>query len=255
MSDSPSRSGTLANMRGWYVPGLLCAMLGAQGAPAQSPATQGAPAQAPAQPLQVLRDADLHLTFSYPADLQPMDAQTVAEATGNARYGGNSGENTDAPQSGGCAKVLLSVGKVTEGSHGKAWGLLTMLDVSGSCIPPKALKSKRAMDNLLKPMVTGGTQVLGMMPLGQESAYLIQGYKVHFAGAQGQPVAKSDLQPAEQTQTIAHLAVAVGDHIVLWKIESNSAGLLNRMLASQVDFGAGPPQPLFPGQLQNDLQF
>jgi hypothetical protein len=205
--------------------------------------------------MQVLTSADLHLTFSYPADLQPMDAQALADAASNSRFGSNSGENTDTAQPGACGKVLLSVGKVTQGSQGKIWGTLTMLDVGPSCIPPKALKSKKAMDNLLKPLVTGGTQVLGMMPLGEESDYLIQGHKVHFAGAQGQPVAKSDLQPAEQTQTIAHMAVALDDHIVLWKIESNNAGLLNRMLASQVDFGAGPAQPLFPGRLQNDLSF
>jgi hypothetical protein len=205
--------------------------------------------------MQVLRVADLHLTFSYPADLQPMDAKALADATSNSRFGANSGENTDTPQPGACAKLLLSVGKVTEGNSGKVWGILTMLDVGSGCIPPKALKNRKAMDALLKPMVTGGTQVLGMMPLGTESEYLIQGHRMHFAGAQGQPVAQSDLQPAEQTQTIVHMAVAVDDHIVLWRIESNNAGLLNRMLASQVDLGSGPPQPLFPGQLQNDLQF
>jgi hypothetical protein len=235
-------------MRGWLAPWLLAAMAAGPVARAQATAAQG-----PA--MQVVKDADLHLTFSYPADLQPMDARSLADATGNSRYGADSGENTDTAQPGACGKVLLSVGKVTEGAQGKAWGVMTMLDVGPACIPPKALKSKRAMDALLKPLVTGGTQVLGMMPIGVETSYLIQGHKMHFAGAQGQPVAKTDLQPAEQSQTIAHMAVAVGDHIVLWKVESNDAGLLNRMLASQVDFGAGEAQPLFPGRLQNDLQF
>jgi hypothetical protein len=214
---------------------------------------QAAPAQGPA--MQVFTDAEMHLTFRYAADLKPMDTKTLAEATNNSRFGADSGENTDTPQPGACSKVLLSVGKVAPGPKGQEWGILSMLDVGPGCIPPKALKNKKAMDALLKPLVTGGTQVLGMMPLGTESAYLIQGHKVHFAGAQGQPVAKTDLQPAEQTQTIAHFAVALGDHIVLWKIESNNGALLNRMLASQVDFGDGAPQPLFPGQLQNDLTF
>jgi hypothetical protein len=130
-----------------------------------------------------------------------------------------------------------------------------MMDVGPACIPPRALKSKRVMDALLKPLVSGGTQVLGMMPLGTETTYLVEGHKIHFVAAQGQPVAKSDLQPAEQMQTMAHIAVAVDDHIVLWKVESNNTGLLNRMLASHVDFGAGTPEPLFPGRLKNDLQF
>jgi hypothetical protein len=205
--------------------------------------------------MQVLKDADLHLTFSYAADLEPMDARSLADATSNGRFGADSGENDDTAQPGSCGKVLLSVGKVTEGSHGKAWGIMTMMDVGPACIPPRALKSKRAMDALLKPLVSGGTQVLGMMPLGTETTYLVEGHKIHFVAAQGQPVAKSDLQPAEQMQTMAHIAVAVDDHIVLWKVESNNTGLLNRMLASQVDFGAGTPEPLFPGRLKNDLQF
>jgi hypothetical protein len=235
-------------MKWWLVPGLMAGLAVSAGAGAQT----GAPA-APA--MQVFTDAELHLTFRYAADLQPMDTKALADATNNSRFGADSGQNTDAPQPGACSKALLSVGKVAQGPQGKIWGILSMLDIGPGCIPPKALKNKRAMDALLKPLVTGGTQVLGMMPLGTETAYLIQGHRVHFAGAQGQPVAKSDLQPAEQTQTIAHFAVALSDHIVIWRIESNSGALLNRMLASQVDFGDGPPQPLFPGQLQNDLTF
>lgn len=217
---------------------------------AQTPAPA---AQSPA--MQVLKDADVHLTFSYAADLQPMDAKSLADATSNSRFGADSDENSDTTQPGACGKVLLSVGKVAQGSHGTVWGILTMFDVAPACLPPKVLKSRKAMDALLKPLVTGGTTVLGMMPVGAESVYLIQGYRVHFMAAQGQPVAKTDLQPTEQLQTVAHMAVAVDNHIVLWKVESNNAKLLNHMLASQVDFGAGTPQPLFPGRLQNDLQF
>lgn len=205
--------------------------------------------------MQVLKDADLHLTFSYAADLQPMDAKSLADATNNSRFSADSDDNSDTAQPGACGKVLLSVGKMAQGSRGAVWGILTMFDVPPSCLPPKVLKSKKAMDDLLKPLVKGGTTVLGMMPLGGESMYLIQGYRVHFVAAQGQPLAKSDLQPTEQMQTVAHIAVAVDNHIVLWKLESNNASLLNHMLASQVDFGAGAAQPLFPGRLQNDLQF
>jgi hypothetical protein len=235
-------------MRWWLAPCLLAAIGPATVARAQAPAAKD-------PTTQVLRDADLHLTFSYPADLQPMDAKSLADVTSNSRFGEDSGESTDTAQPGACGKVLLSVGKVTEGSPGRTWGILSIVDVGPGCIPPKALRNKRAMDALLKPLVTGGTQVLGMISLGPESSYLIQGRKMHFAGAQGQPVAKSDLQPTEQMQTVAHMAVALDDHIVLWRVESNNAGLLNRMLASQVDFGAGAPEPLFPGRLQNDLQF
>jgi hypothetical protein len=244
-----ARSGdTLASMRGWSVPCLLAAMIAAPMAYPQGPAAQS-------QPTQVYSDAELHLTFRYSADLQPMDAKALADASNNSRFGADSGENTDTPQAGACSKLLLSVGKVVAVNGAKAWGTLTMIDIGPGCIPPKAQKNKKAMDALLKQMVTGGTQILGMMPLGTATAYPIQDHKVHFAGAQGQPVAQGDLQPTEQTQTIAHMAVELNDHIVLWKVESNNSVLLNRILASQVDFGAGTPEPLFPGRLQNDLQF
>lgn len=235
-------------MRSSLAPFLLAAMALTTAAWGQAPGAQG-----PA--MQVFRDADLHLTFSFPADLQPTDAKSMPGASTNSRFGADSEESMDAGQPGACGKVLLSVGKTTKGSHGTIWGTLSMLDIQPSCIPPKALKSKRAMDSLLRPLVSGGTQVLGMMPLGTETVYLIQGHKVHMVAAQGQPVAKTDLQPAEQMQTVAHIAVAVDDHILLWKVESNNPGLLNRMLASQLDLGIGSPAPLFPGRLQNDLQF
>lgn len=221
----------------------------------QTPGAAPAAAQAATASLRTYTNPELHLTIRYPAELQPMDPRALAGATNNSRFGPDSGENTDTPQAGACSKLLLSVGEVTGANGGNAWGTLTMIDIGSGCIPPKAQKSKKAMDTLLKQLVSGGTQVLGMMPLGAATTYMIQDHKVHFAGAQGQPVAKSDLQPTDQTQTIAHMAVALNDHIVLWKVESNNPGLLNRILASQVDFGAGPPQPLFPGQLQNDLTF
>jgi hypothetical protein len=132
---------------------------------------------------------------------------------------------------------------------------MTVTDVGPACIPPKALQNPKRMDSLLNPIVNAGTQTLGMMSMGPPASYLIQGHKVHFAGSRGEPVAKSDLQPTDETQTIANFAVQVNDHIVSFRIEANDSGLLNRMLASKVDFGAGSPQPLFPGQLTNDMQF
>jgi hypothetical protein len=54
---------------------------------------------------------------------------------------------------------------------------------------------------------------------------------------------------SEAKQSIAVLAVQVNDHIVSWKIESNSQHLFTRLLSSRVDFGAGTPQALMPGRM------
>ena len=218
-------------------------------------ATAAAQAPAAKAPPQVYTDAALNFTVSYPADLQPMDARAISGSADNSRFGGDANSEADSLESPACRKTLLSVGRVIQGAQGKQWGLMTVTDVGPSCIPPRALKSPKRMDSLLNPVVTGGTQTLGMMSMGPPASYLIQGHKVHFAGSRGEPVAKSDLQPSDETQTIANFAVQVNDHIVSFRIEANDSRLLNRMLASKVDFGAGSPQPLFPGQLTSDMQF
>lgn len=193
-------------------------------------------------------NAALHLTFAYPAELKAMDAKALPGAAKNSR----SSEDPDAEatnlQTAQCSKVLLSAGETGAGQQGGAWGSILMTALDPSCIPPKALKSNKAMENLLKPMVSSGTQILGMMPIGQASSFLVQGHKVYFAAAQGEPVAQGDLQ-SEATQSIAILAVQVDDHIVSWKFESNSQHLFNRLLSSRVDFGAGTPEMLMPGRM------
>src|SRR5580700_1735059 len=236
--------GTLADMR-WVWAAIV---VGAATAAAQAPAAKAPP--------QVYTDADLHFTVSYPADLQPMDARAITGSAGNSRFNGDANAEADSLESPACRKTLLSVGRVIQGAQGsRQWGLMTVTDVGPACIPPKALQNPKRMDSLLNPIVNAGTQTLGMMSMGPPASYLIQGHKVHFAGSRGEPVAKSDLQPTDETQTIANFAVQVNDHIVSFRIEANDSGLLNRMLASKVDFGAGSPQPLFPGQLTNDMQF
>jgi hypothetical protein len=191
-------------------------VVGAATAAAQAPAAKAPP--------QVYTDADLHFTVSYPADLQPMDARAITGSAGNSRFNGDANAEADSLESPACRKTLLSVGRVIQGAQGsRQWGLMTVTDVGPACIPPKALQNPKRMDSLLNPIVNAGTQTLGMMSMG--------------------------------TQTIANFAVQVNDHIVSFRIEANDSGLLNRMLASKVDFGAGSPQPLFPGQLTNDMQF
>jgi hypothetical protein len=250
--------GTLAQMRtapALRFPGWLLMMLLPWMAAAQSPAPAAPGAQAstvPAQPEQTYSNSELRLTFSYPAELKPMDPGTLPGAARNSVFGDDPDAEAGTLLSGRCAHVLLSVGRVADAQHGGVWGSILLTAIDPGCIPPKTLKSPKAMDKLLTPAVAEGTQILGMVPAGSQVAYPIEGYKVHMAQSQGQPVAKSDLQPADAKQSIAVLAVQVNDRILSWKIESNDTSLFNQMLASHVDFGAGTPQFLSPVQLRGN---
>lgn len=193
-------------------------------------------AQAQTAPMRTWKDPALQLTFSYPADLQPRNPA-----------GGN-----------GCAKTLLVAGLGTDpnqpGLGGMApgsakWATLAVSDMGPECIPPQALKKTKVMDQLMYGMTGSETQTLGLMPLEQPIGYPLQGHHAYVAAAQGEPVSSDVVQPANGTEILVMIAVRVNDHVLVWKLVSNDAELLNRMLASQVDFGAGTPQALYPGHI------
>jgi hypothetical protein len=234
-------------------PASLVVFLAVALAPVQSGAPGGAssqgPVSAPTPSTQTWTDPGLHLVFTYPADLKPMNPKILPGAAQNAVYADDPDAEPDNLLTGRCSRVLLSVGAKNSVAQGGAWGSILITEIDPSCIPPKALKSRRTMDNLLKPMVTAGTQILGLAPVVSATTYSLGDHRVHFAEAEGQPVVKGDLQPAGPQQTIAVLAVQVSDRIVSWKIESNDPALFNRMLASHVDFGNGQALPLFPLQM------
>ena len=236
------------------VPGIVTALLGLAAA-AQTPGASPATPQASTGSTQTYTDPELHLTFIYPANLKPLDAKAVAALGHSQAFDNDPGANTGQLQSEGCSSVLLAVGSESapnqSGQNG-VWGGILLTAIAPACLPPKALRSKGTMDGLLTPMAKAGTQILGMMPMDKPVTYLIEEHKVHMAAAQGQPVAPTDLQPAEGTQYIAVLAVALEEHIVLWKIEANDLGLFNRLLSSRADFGPGSPQPLYPLRLQGE---
>lgn len=195
-------------------------------------------AQAQTAPLRTWKDPALQLTFSYPAELQPRSPASV---------GGN-----------GCAKVLLAAGVGTDPNQPGAasaapatakWASLALSDMGPECIPPQALKKPKVMDQMMYGMTGGATQTLGLMPLEQPIGYLLEGLHAYVAAAQGEPVSTDVVQPANGAEILVVIAVHVKDHVLLWRVASNDAGLLNRILASQVDFGAGSPEALYPGHI------
>lgn len=195
--------------------------------------------------MQTWTNPDLHLTFTYPADLKPMDSKTLPGAARNAVYSDDPDSESDDLLTGRCSRVLLAVGA----SGGGTWGSILISEIDAGCIPPKALKSRGTMDRFLNPMVSSGTQILGMAPVVSAMTYPLGDHRAHFAESEGQPVVKGDVQPNGPEQTLAVLAVQVNDRIVSWKIESNNPSLFSRMLASRVDFGNGTPMALFPLQM------
>lgn len=238
---------TVSAMRfglGWAL--LLTATAAAQATPPSSPAMQ--PSANPAA--HTYANAALHLTFAYPAALQPRDAAD-ADALGQRMV---NGENTQ-PDSGPvgpapCTKTLLAL-ETKPGASGAGGGLvahLTLFDIDLHCLPPKAVKNKKLLYTTLRGFAMQGVTLLGMMPVGDPVGYLLDGHPAYFAASEGTPVARADLQAGE-SQVMGVVAVAAEEHIVAWMMDSNDAAFFHRMLASPVDLGAGAAQPLFPAGL------
>ncbi len=187
------------------------------------------------------------MTFSYPADLEPRDAAAVAGVGRRMIYGADAESDPEHAKNDACAKVLLSVGRNGSGNPPTPEVTMALFDVDLRCLPPKALRNRKTMDQVLVNLATLGTTVMGLMPIEEPMFYEVQGRRVHFCAAQGQPVTKSDLQTAD-SQLIAVTAMAANGHVLSWLLESNDLTAFNRLLGSQVDFGTGKPQPLFPAK-------
>lgn len=232
--------------------GCLLLLLGTVAlAQTPSPAREAKPADT-----ATYQNSDLHFSFEYPAELHPMSPQELPGSARTARFSNDPDVGTtDNLESGQCSRRLLTVGETGAGPKGAAWASLTLAEIEPACIPPKALKSKHAMDLMLLPLVRASTQVLGMMPMSPASSYPLELHRVYMSAAQGQPVQPGDLQTTQETESIAILATQVQDHILTWRVESNSMRLFGRILAGRVDFGSGTPKMLFPGYLGGDTAF
>jgi hypothetical protein len=230
---------------GWVALVLVPAM--ATGQTATSPGVSTGTAGSAA--VQVYRNAELHLTFSYPAELAPVDAAAVAAVGRRMVYGSSEeSDDPDHPTPDLCTKLLLSVGKGSERQAG-TWVRLGLLDENAQCFPAKVFQNKKATDALLRNLVKQGTTVMGMMPVAQPVGYLLQGHRAGFCGAQGVPVTDSDVQTGGD-QLIGVVAAVVDGHVLGWVLETNDPATFNRLLGSPVDLGAGKAERLFPGATQ-----
>jgi hypothetical protein len=225
--------------------GLMAMVLASVAAFGQAP---NAPSLASA-PMRIYTNPELHLTFSYPAELTPRDAATVLAAEQRMIYGADAATEGDPPRADKCAKVLLAVGENGAGSGATTWARVGLFDVDVRCLPAQALRNKKVMDTTLTKLVQQGTTEMGMMPIEPPMFYDLAGQRMHFSAAQGTPVTMSDLQTGEE-QVIGAAAVAVNGHVLGWVLEANDAALFNRLLGSQVDFGGGKGQRVFPARVQ-----
>jgi hypothetical protein len=211
---------------------------------------QAAHAPSPAnEPMRVYTNPELHLTFSYPAELVPRDAATALGAERRMIYGtAVSEEDHSKPDT--CAKVLLAVGEDNAGSGAVgSRASIALFDVNTQCYPAKLLRDWKAMDLLLRNMTIQGTTEMGMMPIEQPMFYDLEGHRMHFCAAQGTPVTAGDVQTGE-AEVIGAAAVAIEGHVLGWVLEAKDAALFNRLMGSQVDLGGGTAQRLFPTRVQ-----
>ncbi|HEX3659884.1 MAG TPA: hypothetical protein VHU89_00525 [Acidobacteriaceae bacterium] len=220
--------------------GLISALLLAAAAAGQTPGKPAAPA------MRTFTDSALHLTFSYPAELAPMDPKAATALGQRMLYGEDGANGAKKMKSGaGCTRTLLAVGE-----EGRVRATLVLFQIDLSCVPPKAAKNRKLMDQVLNGLSSQGNEVLGMMPIEEPAGFLLQGHHAFFAAAQGTPVAAAALQNGEAQVTATVAAEVEGQDgqgkILAWHVESSSATMFNRLLASPVDLGTGQAQALFP---------
>ncbi len=205
----------------------------------------GPPATA-ASATQVYSNAPLHLTYAYPVELTPRDGG-FAGAIGRRMIYGEDAE-ADYAKAHDCAKVLLSVGKGSEGSPG-VWVRLGLVEIGDPCAPGKVLQNKKATQAMLGDLVRQGTTMMGLMPVERPTLYQIEGHWAGFCAAQGTPVTGQDLQTGDQ-QLMGVATVAVEGKVLGWVIQTNDSAMFNQLLGTGVDFGTGKPERLFSGAVR-----
>jgi hypothetical protein len=223
--------------------GLVSALFLTLAAAGQTPGKPAAPA------MRTFTDAALPLSFSYPAELTPTDAKAATALGQRILYGEDSGDAEKTKSGAGCIRTLLAVGE-----DGPVMARLALFEIDMSCVPPKAAKNHKLMDQVLQGLAAQGNERLGMVPIDDPVGFLLQGRHGFFASAQGTPVSGTSLQSSE-AQVTATVAVAVEGHdgqgeILAWHLVSSDAALFNRLLASPVVLGTGPAQPLFAAQVR-----
>ena len=221
---------------------VIAAWLTSPPAQITAQSASGSPATA-APATQVYSNAELHLTYAYPAGLTPRDS-AFAEAIGRRMIFGEDAE-ADFAKAHACAKVLLSVGKGAEGSPG-TWVRLGLVAIGDPCAPATVMQKKKATQSLLGDLVRQGTTLMGLMPVERPTIYLIEGHWASFCAAQGTPVTGQDLQTGGD-QLIGVAVVAVEGKVLGWIIQTNDAATFNQLLGTGVDFGTGKPERLFAG--------
>jgi hypothetical protein len=213
--------------------------------------TPGKPA---APPMRTFTDAALHLTFSYPAELTLMDATEATALGQRVLYGEDGARDAEKVKSGaGCTRTLLAVG-ADPGTGGKAMARVALFEIDLSCVPPKAAKKRKLMDQVLNGLAAQGNEVLGMMPMEDPVGFLLQGHHAFFAAAQGTPVSSTALQNSQAEVTATVAAEVVGQDgqpkILAWHVAASNAALFNRLLACPVEIGTGQAQALFPAAVR-----
>lgn len=249
---SQTRSDTLARMKPRLIAAILVTVTAAAQSTANSPGTNQQQAAERAA-LKTYTNPELSLTFAYPAELQPLASSSVASEGRRLIYGEDTTSDSAGSKLPACMTPLLAVGTgaAAESSAG-AEVSIALFEVDARCLPAKALKNQKAMDKFLENETQQGVTLFGLAPIEDPKFYLIEGHRMYFASAQGTPVTATDVQTA-RPELIAAVACSINGHVVSWMLEADSLEAFNRLLTSQVDFGAGKPQALYAGRFTAPL--
>lgn len=231
----------------WIAAAILVTMTASAQTAANSPGTNAQrPVETTTSAVSTYTNPELHLTFAYPAELKPLAASSVAVEGRRMIYGEDTTSDSDSNKLGTCSTPLLALGAGSAaGSSTGAEASIALFELDARCVPAKALKNQKTMDPLLRNLTRQAVTFLGMVPIEDSTFYLIQNHRVYFASAQGTPVTRSDVQPSGSELTAA-VATWLNGRVLCWMLEADSLQAFNRLLASQVDFGAGKPQALYP---------
>jgi hypothetical protein len=223
--------------------GLVFLFLSAVAA-GQTPGKPSAPA------MRTFTDPGLHLTFSFPAELTHVDAKAATALGERILYGEDANDPEKTKSGAGCTRTLLAVGE----GGGRVTAQLALFEIDLSCIPPKAAKNRKLMDQVLYGLAAQGNEVLGMVPIDDPVGFLLGGQHAFFGSAQGTPVSATALQTSDNLVTATVAVELEGQDgqpkILAWYVESSDSGMFNRLLASPVVLGTGQAQPLFAAQVR-----
>ena len=215
--------------------------------------TPAAPSTSTAIPTATYSNAQLALTFTYPANLIARDPLEAEEAGHRAHFGQPGSTDPEHRKAMKCLHPLLLLST----SPGEETPTLVPHPTPGAPAPPSATLFLSEFDracatpanraNLVGDLAQDILHLPGINPIDKPIWYTVGQQKVHFAAGTKDVVSPLTLRP--ESLVFISLATEWNNHLLVWVIESNRLFLANRLARGAVAFGTQPPVPLLPFQI------